>query len=135
MRQPWCEVQANRWQQLLRRGLTSFKQFDMPCGIIKEHCAATYMKTRNLSVHLKSPPLSAVCILSPMLLALACSAQTGQYLYTGSVTNITLNPGLYAITAYGAQGGNAQLSSGGLGAEMGAKFSITTPTTLTLLVG
>lgn len=37
---------------------------------------------------------------------LAGSAQTGQYLFTGSETTIALNPGTYDITAYGAQGGN-----------------------------
>ena len=36
---------------------------------------------------------------------LAGYAQTGQYLFTGSETTSTLNPGLYYITAYGAQGG------------------------------
>src|ERR1035441_4845075 len=49
---------------------------------------------------------------------LAGYAQTGQYLFTGSETTITLNPGLYYITAYGAQGG----TGGGLGAEMEAQL-------------
>ena len=62
---------------------------------------------------------------------LACSAQTGAYLFTGSETNITLEPGSYYIIAIGGQGG----SSGGLGAEMEAQFNFTNPTTLTLLVG
>ena len=36
---------------------------------------------------------------------LAGSAQTNRYLYTGFETNITLPPGTYIITAYGAPGG------------------------------
>jgi hypothetical protein len=35
---------------------------------------------------------------------LAGSAQTNKYLFSGSKTNITLNPGIYIITAYGAPG-------------------------------
>ncbi len=68
--------------------------------------------------------------------ALAAYAQTTEYLYTGSETNVTLNPGTFIITAYGALGGgvvNARF--GGLGAEMSAEFNFSTPTTLTLLVG
>lgn len=69
---------------------------------------------------------------------LAASAQI--YLFTGSETTVTLNPGAYDITAYGAQGGTGSakllgLNSGGLGAEMEGQFSFTAPTTLTLLVG
>ena len=62
-------------------------------------------------------------------------AQTGIYLYTGSMTTITLNPGIYNITAYGAQGGGTIGYNGGLGAEMEAQFAFANPTTLTLLVG
>src|ERR1035438_6152132 len=67
---------------------------------------------------------------------LAGSAQTNIYLCSvsrtslGTETNITLNPGTYIITAYGAPGGG-----GGLGAEMSAEFNFSTSTTLTLLVG
>jgi hypothetical protein len=66
---------------------------------------------------------------------LASFAQS--YLFTGSETTITLNPGLYSITAYGAQGGSGYSPGnyGGLGAEMEGEFSFTTSTTLTLLVG
>jgi len=61
---------------------------------------------------------------------------TNKYLFTGSETNITINPGTYYITAYGAQGGTGlNGSSGGLGAEMEAQFYFPTSTTLTLLVG
>ena len=73
---------------------------------------------------------------------LAGFAQTNIYLYgfPWSETNITLNPGTYYITAYGAQGGNATINgtsggTGGIGAEMEGEFNFTTATTLTLLVG
>jgi hypothetical protein len=87
-------------------------------------------------------PKNRLCVLYVAIVlqfgVLAGSAQTNTYLFTGLETNITLNPGLYAITAYGAQGGSNYGNyhiSGGLGAEMGAEFSFTTTTTLTLLVG
>src|ERR1035438_7710922 len=73
---------------------------------------------------------------------LAGSAQTNIYLFSGSKTNITLPPGTYIITAYGAPGAvNFGESSralgdyGGGGAEMSAEFNFSTATTLTLLVG
>jgi len=69
---------------------------------------------------------------------LAGSAQTNKYLFSGSETNITLNPGTYVITAYGAPGGNLYYYGGiggGLGAEMSAEFRFSASTTLTLLVG
>ena len=68
---------------------------------------------------------------------LAGSAQTNIYLFTGSETNITLNPGTYNITAYGAQGGGPTTfeAPGGQGTEMSAKFYFPASTTLTLLVG
>jgi hypothetical protein len=66
--------------------------------------------------------------------ALSGFAQTNQYVYTGAETNITLDPGTYDITTYGAAGGGGLLS-GGLGAEMEAQFTFTTSTNLTLLVG
>ncbi len=68
---------------------------------------------------------------------LASFAQTGDYLFSGSETNITLNPGTYDIIAYGAQGGNSTNDSfvGGLGVETEAEFNFTNATTLTLLVG
>lgn len=64
---------------------------------------------------------------------LAGHAQTFQY--SGSETTITLNPGVYDIAAYGAQGGADYQSGGAFGAEMEAEFSFTKVTTLTLLVG
>jgi hypothetical protein len=66
---------------------------------------------------------------------LAGSAQTNIYLFTGSETTITLNPGTYDITAYGAQGGNSDGRSGGLGAKMAGRFSFATTVNLKLLVG
>ena len=44
---------------------------------------------------------------------------TNRYLFTGSETNITLNPGAYNITAYGAQGGGYSGYNGGLGRNGG----------------
>jgi len=65
---------------------------------------------------------------------LASSAQS--YLFTRAETTITLNPGVYIITAYGAQGGGGKdAGAGGLGAEMEGAFYFTTLTTLTLLIG
>jgi hypothetical protein len=71
---------------------------------------------------------------------LAGSAQTNKYLFSGSEMNITLPPGTYIITAYGAPGALPNLiyiaeCSGGNGAEMSAEFNFSTSTTLTLLVG
>jgi hypothetical protein len=72
---------------------------------------------------------------------LAGSAQTNIYLYSGSLTNITLPPGTYIITAYGASGSKPSLlfaalgGCGGSGAEMSAEFNFSTSTNLTLLVG
>ena len=74
------------------------------------------------------------------------SVQQISFLFTGSETNITLPPGTYDITAFGAQGGQAYTvffyggggiftGGGSYGAEMKAEFNFTTQTTLTLLVG
>jgi len=65
---------------------------------------------------------------------LAGFAQTNKYLFSGSETNITLNPGTYIITAYGAPGGGGGYD-GGCGAEMSAEFDFSASTNLTLLVG
>lgn len=76
-----------------------------------------------------------------LLGVLATSAQTGDYFYGGSETTISLNPGLYDITVYGAQGGFAPTlpglggGVGGLGAEMEGEFNFRTAVNLTLLVG
>ena len=85
-------------------------------------------------------PLLGIFALFPGFFACSAAAQTGQYLFTGSETNITLSPGLYNITAYGATGGSATYNGlsggiGGLGAEMEGEFNFTTTTTLTILAG
>jgi hypothetical protein len=62
--------------------------------------------------------------------------QTTKHLFSGSETNITLSPGTYIITAYGAPGGyGPDGAGGGMGAAMEAKFYFPTSATLTLLVG
>ena len=86
------------------------------------------MKTRNT---LRGLALAAVLRLG----MLAGSAQTNKYLYTGTETNITLPPGTYIITAYGAPGGGYENAGGGHGAEMSSKFNFSASTKLTLLVG
>ena len=61
------------------------------------------------------------------------------YLFSGSKTNITLPPGTYIITAYGAPGGYETRRGihgyPGFGAEMSGEFNFSTATNLTLLVG
>src|ERR1700691_1822608 len=67
---------------------------------------------------------------------LAGSAQTNIYLV--GRYNITLPPGTYIITAYGAPRASYPFNDsfyGGLGAEMSAEFNFSTSTNLTLLVG
>jgi hypothetical protein len=89
----------------------------------------------NNKVYMKSK--NALCGLAMAVVLqmgmLAGSAQTNKYLFSGSKTNITLPPGTYIITAYGAPGGGGYF--GGLGAEMSGEFTFSTSTTLTLLVG
>jgi hypothetical protein len=74
-------------------------------------------------------------------------APTNRYLLSGSETNITMPPGTYIITAYGAAGGYGNVygsgfygppnssSPGGRGVEMSAEFNFSTGAKLTLLVG
>jgi Immunoglobulin domain len=97
-------------------------------GVGKESHGKYQLKTKKAFCFL----VAAVTLLFGVL---ACSAQTGAYLFTGSETNITLEPGSYNIIAYGAQGGGSGYNSGGLGAEMESQFIFTNSTTLTLLVG
>ena len=71
-------------------------------GVGKESHGKYQLKTKN----------NILCFLVAVALlleVLACSAQTGAYLFTGSETNITLGPGTYNIIAYGAQGGGSRL--------------------------
>jgi hypothetical protein len=60
---------------------------------------------------------------------------SNNFLFSGSETNVTLNPGTYEITASGAQGGSGVDYGGGDGAEMEAQFNFATATNLTLMVG
>jgi hypothetical protein len=86
-------------------------------------------------------PLCGLAIAVALQLGmLAGSAQTNIYLFSGSKTTITLNPGTYIITAYGASSRYSSLIYideyyGGSGAEMSAEFNFSTSTNLTLLVG
>ena len=97
------------------------------------------MKTKfKFTIRTTCHSCGVVCAVAIVLQfgVLAGYAQTGHYLYSGSLTTITVNPGLYDITAYGAQGGGTgYYSLGSLGAEMEGEFNFTTATTLTLLVG
>src|SRR5215469_9806625 len=100
------------------------------------------MKTKDNSVILPQFHLFDATVMVAVILMLgmfASSAQTGQYLFTGSERTITLNPGIYNITAYGATGGYFETSGlnipGGSGALMSGEFYFSATTTLTLLVG
>jgi Glycine rich protein len=94
-------------------------------------------KKLKSTIHTTGRSCGLVCAVATVLQfgVLAGYAQTNTYLFTGSEMTITLNPGTYAITAYGAQGGGTYGGAGGLGAEMSAQFSFSAVTTLTLLVG
>src|SRR5258708_27596040 len=76
-----------------------------------------------------------VCVVAIVLQFGVLSGSVQYLFFSGSETTITLNPGFYAITAYGAQGGADYQSAGGLGAEMTGEFYFFKTTTLTLLVG
>jgi len=93
----------------------------------------------NCKIFPNGLPFSAVWSAPILLLigVLASFAQSSIYTYTGSETNISLNPGTYYITVYGAQGGTSTVGGyvAGLGAEMEAQFTFTTNVNLTILVG
>jgi hypothetical protein len=96
------------------------------------------MKTKYSStVCSQCHPFSAVCIVVVAFLfgVLSDSAQTVNYLYSGSELTLTLNAGTYDITAYGARGALVNGDLGGGGAEMEAQFNFATTVNLTLLVG
>jgi hypothetical protein len=78
---------------------------------------------------------TADATLLPFAAPRAASGTVFAYTYTGSTITVNLAAGEYDITAYGAQGGSGQGTSGGHGAEMEAQFSFTQSTSLTLLVG
>ena len=67
----------------------------------------------------QSRPFGAACaaVVTLLFSVLAVSAQTGDYLYSGSEQTITLGPGLYDITTYGAQGGGGFGSTSADGAS------------------
>jgi hypothetical protein len=96
-------------------------------GYLLKSMPPTHLLGGPTSMSLMIRGLSMAVVLQFALLA--GSAQTNIYLFTGSETNITLIPGTYIITAYGAP------ATGGLGAEMSAEFNFSASTTLTLLVG
>src|SRR5215469_15070501 len=93
--------------------------------------------SKKSRMKIKFHSLGATCGGAVILLfgMLSSSAQTGDYLFSGSELTITLNPGTYDITTFGAQGGSAVFGAGGLGAEMGAEFSFGTIVNLTIFVG
>jgi len=117
------------------------------CYGVVLYCKATNepmkpkMRTRYAyPIFSKAHPFTAFGSVPIFLLlgVLSDFAQSGIYLFTGSEETITLNPGTYDITAYGAQGAAASQANwgvGGLGAEMSGRFSFPGLTTLTLLVG
>lgn len=92
---------------------------------------------QKFNIICKCHPFSTMCAVVVILLfgVFTGSAQTGDYLYSGVEQTITLNPGVYDITAYGALGGVGNTYSGGLGAEMDGEFNFSAFMTLTLLVG
>jgi hypothetical protein len=114
-------------------------------GIVKERRSYTMKILRISNGKSRMKSKNALCGLAMAVVlqlgVLAGSAQTIKYLFTGSETNITLPPGTYIITAYGAPGAYPSLiwaplgGWGGSGAEMSAEFNFSTSTTLTLLVG
>jgi hypothetical protein len=115
--------------------LKNSQLFDIRMGAVWAPELGNYMKAKFKSfIRAACRSLGMVCAVAVVLHfgMLASSAQTGIYLYTGSMTTITLNPGTYDITAYGASG---DIWSGGLGAEMGAQFTFAAGVNLTILVG
>ncbi len=100
----------------------------------------SWMKTKSkFLISSKSYPFIMVCVAVAAWLSgvFVSSAQTGDFLYSGAEQAITLNPGAYDITAYGAEGSTlgAGLFIPGLGAEMSGEFYFSAPAILTLLVG
>ena len=77
------------------------------------------MKRHNLKS--KSALCGLAFAVALQLGMLAGSAQTNKYLFSGSETNITLPPGTYIITAYGAPGASPTSSLGPQAAMAGAE--------------
>lgn len=59
----------------------------------------------------------------------------GSVTVNAGIQQFTATPGVYRITAFGAQGGFQSTSPGGLGAAMQGEFTLTTTSTLNILVG
>jgi len=111
-----------KFRELRSRACESWRVF---CALFPDGLATADIK----------PRYGISLVVALQLGMLAASAQTTKYLYTGSETDITLPPGIYTITAYGAPGASGNIGKGGLGAEMSGEFGFSTTTTLTLLVG
>ena len=65
-----------------------------------------------------------------LLGTISSPAQSTLYLFTGTKTNVTLNPGVYKIAVYGAQGGAylwypPEQLYGWLGAKIAGEFYFT----------
>jgi hypothetical protein len=113
-------------------------EFDVESQSIsrKKLVAMEPMKTR-INILFFLPTLTAALL--TLLIPRTAPAQTTTFDYTGTETTFTLGPGTYDITAYGAQGGNAEYPAwdggpGGFGAEMEGQFAFAQITTLTILV-
>lgn len=87
---------------------------------------------------MKSISLAGTAFLALLALEPAAHAQRVNFTYTAKLVTYTVPAnGLYRITAYGAQGGNATVGNvvGGLGAEIGGDFALTAGKTLEIAVG
>ena len=112
----------------------------LTCLVRSKSGVALRLPPQSKMAALCRKPLRHFCALRGLAMAvalqlgmLAGSAQTNLYLFSGSKTNITLPPGTYIITAYGAPGGGWPGPGGG--AEMSGEFNFSASTTLTFLVG
>src|ERR1700677_1862046 len=104
------------WRQIAPRAGekpgADWKKDLQTCGAAREsQKRPTLVVDKNPNGKSRMKSKNALCGISiavALLLGVpAGSAQTNIYLFSGSETNITLSPGLYDITAYGAQGGAA----------------------------
>src|ERR1700722_4948527 len=77
---------------------------------------------------------AALACIATVALASGAHADVVTFKYTGSYTNYTIDPGTYKITAYGAQGGDANWT-GGSGAIASAIYRIGQAVDLRIGVG